>query len=278
VQDPTPWLILRSWSWQPLILLGLGLVAASYGFAFYHFRRHGWLARLAQRGLIRRRHPWYFAAGMAVLSIALLSPLDALADLLFMMHMVQHVLLIMVAPPLILLGLPAPILRWLILEIKLRKVLDGLTSPLLAYTLLNVNLLVWHVPSLYESALHNGFIHDLEHALFFYTALFFWWRVIEPSGGWFPFWPWPPAKWIYLMIAAPPSYVLGSILWASSRPLYPFYTQVPRLWGLTALWDQRYGGMLMWVQGWMYIMASMLVFFIWYDPEAEPGELAGEDR
>ena len=82
-------------------------------------------------------------------------------------------------------------------------------------------------------------------------------------------WSWPSAKWIYLMVAVPPSYMLGSILWASSSVWYPFYSQAPRLWGLTVLWDQWYGGMLMWVQGWMFVMASMMVLFLGHDPEKE---------
>jgi cytochrome c oxidase assembly factor CtaG len=269
VQDPTLSLILRSWSWDPLILVGLGSVAAGYAYAFYYFWRHGWLERLLQRGLIRRRQPWYFAAGLATIFIALLSPIDVLAEMLFLMHMVQHLLLMMVAAPLILLGLPSPLLRWLILELKLRGLLAGLTFPLTAYALLILNFLGWHIPALYEAALRNDFIHNLQHALFFYTALFFSWRVIDPTDGWFPLWNWPPAKWVYLLVAAPPSYVLGSVLWASSSVWYPFYLEVPRLWGLSALADQRYAGMFMWIQGWMYVMASMLVFFIWYHPEQE---------
>jgi putative membrane protein len=271
MQDPTFSLILRSWSWQPLILVGLGSVAAGYAYAFYYFRQHGWLKRLVRRGLVKWSHPCYFAAGLAALFIALLSPVDVLANLLFVAHMVQHILLIMVAPPLLLLGLPAPLIRWLILEIKLKSVLAWLTNPAVAYVLATANLLIWHLPPLYDAALRNDLIHDLEHALFFYLALFAWWRIFDPTGGWFPHWRWPPARWIYLILGAPPSYVLGSILWGSSQVFYPYYNEVPRLWGLSALADQRYGGMLMWLQGWMYIMASMIVFFLWYDPEKEQG-------
>lgn len=269
MQESTVLLILRSWSWQPLVLLGLSSVAVGYAYAFYYFRQHGWLGRLVERGLVRVSHPWYFGAGLATLFIALLSPIDVLADLLFSMHMLQHILLMMIAPPLLLLGLPRPLSRWLIWKTKLRSFLAGVTHPLAAYILLNVNFLAWHVPTLYEAALRNPLIHDLEHALFFYTALFFWWRVIDPTGGWFSLWNWPPAKWVYLIVAAPPSYVLGAILWTSSHVWYPFYTQAPRLWGLSALADQRQGGMLMWIQGWMYIMASVIVLFLWYDPEKE---------
>lgn len=265
----TLWLLLRSWSWQPLILLGLGTAAIGYAYAFYYFHSHGWLPRLARRGLVRRRHPWLFAAGLAALFIALLSPIDALSDFLLLAHMVQHVLLLMVAPPLILLGLPIPMIRWLVLESRLRGTLERLTNPLVAYALFNINLLLWHIPVLYQAALRNTLIHDLEHALFFYTALLFWWRVLDPTGGWFPLWEWQPARWFYLIVAAPPSYILGSLLWASGRIFYPYYTQVPRLWDITTLADQQYAGLVMWAQGWMFIMASMIVFFSWYNPEVE---------
>ncbi|MCI0398771.1 MAG: cytochrome c oxidase assembly protein [Chloroflexi bacterium] len=269
LEDPTLFAVLRSWSWEPVILLGLGLAAAGYIYAFHHFRSHGWLPRLAQRGLVQRRHPWFFAAGLLALFLALLSPIDVLAGLLFWVHMVQHILLIMVAPPLILLGLPPPLIRWLILETKLRGVLNWLTSPLVAFALYNTNLLAWHLPALYQAALANELIHALEHAFFFYTALFYWWRLFDPTHGWFPIWPWPPAKWLYLMVAAPPSYILGSILWGYNRVVYPYYELVPRLWGVTALADQHYAGLLMWAHGWMFFMASMIAFFAWYRPEVE---------
>jgi cytochrome c oxidase assembly factor CtaG len=267
--DLTLSLILRSWSWDPLILVTLGSIAAGYGYAFYYFGQQGWLARLRQRGLVKRSHPIYFGAGLVTLYIALLSPLDLLANLLFSAHMTQHILMMMVVPPLLLLGLPMPLVRWLIVEIRLRTVLNWLTYPLTAYALVTINFLIWHIPALYEAALRNQLIHDLEHALFFYTALFYWWRVIDPTQGWFSLWPWPPAKWLYLIIAAPPSYVLGSVLWGSSAIWYPYYTEVPRVWEITPLWDQRYAGMLMWLQGWMHFMASMIVFFKWYDPQQE---------
>ena len=269
MNDPMLSSILRSWSWQPLILVGLGTAALGYAYAFYYFWQHGWLGRLTRRDLIKRSQPWYFAAGLFTIFIALLSPIDALADMLFMMHMVQHILLMMIAPPLLLLGLPVPLIRWLIHETKLKGLLAALTFPLVAYALLTLNFLAWHIPALYEAALRNEIIHDLEHALFFYTALFYWWRIIDPTGGWFSLWQWPPAKWVYLLVAAPPSYILGSVLWGSSSIWYPFYSEVPRLWGLSTLADQRYAGMLMWIQGWMFVMVSMLVFFIWYNPEQE---------
>lgn len=94
-----------------------------------------------------------------------------------------------------------------------REILGRISDPLVGYLAFNANLLLWHVPGLYELALRNEWIHALQHALFFYTALLFWWRVIDPTHGWYPMWRWPPATWVYLLVAAPPSYALGTILW-----------------------------------------------------------------
>ena len=252
-----------------MILLGLALAVGGYAYAFYYFQNHGWLVRVSRRGLIRKSHPLSFAAAIAVLYLALSYPIDSLAEQLFLMHMVQHILLMFVAPLLILFGLPSPILRWLIQETGLRGILAWLTHPLNAYTLFNANLLLWHIPSFYQAALYNSFVHNLQHALFFYSGLFFYWRVVDPTHGWYPLWEWPPAKWIYLLVAAPPSYVLGSILWATDVVFYPYYMQVPRLWNLSVLEDQSFGGMIMWVQGWMFVMASVIVFYLRYEPESE---------
>lgn len=258
------------WNWDPIILLGLAIATLGYFYGFYELRRRGQLSGLVRRGLIEKRHPLYFAGGLLTLCIALITPLDGLAGILFSVHMVQHVVLIMIAPPLLLLGIPAPLMRLLLLDLKIRDLLERLTNPVVAYILYNANLLLWHVPIAYEAALRNEIIHDVEHALFFYTAILFWWRVIDPTDGWLPLSNWTPAKWIYLLLAAPPSYFLGSVLWTSNSILYPSYAALSRLWGISALQDQQYGGLIMWFQGWMFSMISIGLFFMWYQPKAQP--------
>ena len=269
MQNATLLTILSSWSWNPIILAGLLLAAASYAYGFYHFHKHGQLANLYRRGLVKKQHPWLFGLGLFTLFIALQSPIDTLSGFLFSLHMVQHILLIMVAPPLILLGLPMPFLRWGLVKMGIRTILEWFTNPLAAFLLYNLNLFLWHIPALYQAALQNELVHSLEHATFFYTAVLFWWRLIDPTRNWFPLWQSTQAKWFYLIIAAPPSYILGSIFWASNEVIYPYYNHVPRLWHFTALADQQLAGMLMWAQGWMFFMLSMVVFFLWYDPKME---------
>ena len=254
-------------------MIALLLAAGGYIYAFYHFHQMGWLARLVRRGLIRRWQPLCFALGIAVIGAALFSQIHDLAEEYLYWHMIQHVLL-MVAPLLILFGLPSPVVRWLLIKANLKGVLAGLTHPLTAYLLFNINLLAWHIPTFYQATLTNELVHDFQHALFFYTSLFYYWRLVDPTHGWHPFWDWTPSRWLYLMVAAPPSYILGSVLWASSTVFYPHYAyaQYLRPPGLTALQDQSYAGLIMWLQGWMFVMASMFVFFLHYEPGLEQAQ------
>ncbi len=244
-----------------LMILGGGLL---YAYSFYDLYQHGALSSLWRRGLIRGYHVLLFVAGLVTLAIALLSPFDGQADVRFSAHMVQHILLAMVGPPLLLLGTPSPIARAALIRPRLRAFVDRLTDPLIGFTAFFLSLYVWHIPAVYEIALDKEFVHALQHASFFYAGLLFWWRIIDPTHGWFSFWDWPPAKWVYLLVAAPASYVLGPCLWGSDRILYPHYA------GIGALADQRLGGSLIWIQGWMFLMVSMLVFFRSYHPEQEP--------
>lgn len=269
VQDPTLSLILRSWSWQPAILLSLGLVAASYAYGFTYLRRRGWLERMQRQGLIKRSHPWYFGAGLATLGLALLSPIDTLSNVLFLMHMTQHILLVMVAAPLILLGLPAPFLRLLIRTSRLERVVAWLTHPIVAFTLYNVTLVVWHVPALYDAALRNEVIHDLEHALFFYTAVLSWWPLLSPLPE-MPRLSYP-AQMLYIFLIAIPGGILGALIVFAGDVLYPTYALAPRLWGLSALADQQAAALVMMIPGKaIYLIALTIIFFMWFNQEDEP--------
>jgi putative membrane protein len=268
MNDPTLSLIFRSWAWQPAIVLGLGLVAAGYGYVFYYLWQRNRLKGMFERGELRRSQPWYFAAGLVTLFIALVSPIDVLSDSLFSAHMVQHMLKIMVAAPLILLGLPAFFFQPFRQYGRLNTVLAGLTHPASAFILFNLTLLGWHLPVLYEATLSNSLIHDLEHALFFYTALLSWWPLLSP----FPELPRLsyPAQMLYIFLMAIPAGLLSAVLVFSSQPFYPAYAAVPRLWGLTALADQQIGGLIMMIPGKaIYLIALTVVFFIWFNQDEE---------
>jgi len=163
-----------------LIAIGLLAAAGSYAAAFIDLRRHNRLAGLRSRALIRDFHPVLFGVGLAAIAIALLSPLDALAGVRFSAHMVQHLAVTLVVPPLLLLGTPAWLLEPWFRSSRAVSVGRFLTRPLAAYALFNVPFTLVHLPALYELMLRNTAAHLLSHGVFLLTALLLWWPVLGP--------------------------------------------------------------------------------------------------
>ncbi len=201
-----------------------------------------------------------FLAGLAVIIIAIASPLDAFASLLLVAHMIQHLLLLMVAPPLILYGAPyLPILRGLpsralkygagpfLASPGWQKFGRWLTHPLVCWLAFTITSLTWHVPKLYELALGSPFWHEAEHLCFLVAALLFWWPVIEPwpSRAAWPRWAMIP----YLFLADFQNTALAAFLIFCERVVYPSYAVAPRLLDLSPLEDQAAAGAVMWVPG-----------------------------
>jgi len=201
-----------------------------------------------------------FLAGLVSFWFAVNSPLDALSGLLLSAHMVQHILLLMVAPPLLLFGSPvlpllrglprslardgiAPFLHWM----PLRKMAHLLTAPAACWILMTSTLCGWHIPAAFELALRSSGWHKVEHVCFVSAALLFWWPVVRP----FPYRPrWP--LWsipFYLLGADLVNTALSAILTFSDHVLYPTYAHVPQLFAATALSDQATAGVIMWVPG-----------------------------
>jgi cytochrome c oxidase assembly factor CtaG len=201
-----------------------------------------------------------FQAGLLTLFLALASPLDVLADLLLQVHMIQHLVLMMVVPPLIWLGAPVlPLLRGLPRSVLqqglgpflawpvLQRLGHFLAHPVVCWLAFAVSTIAWHLPGLYERALRSLSWHEAQHVCFLSTALLFWWPVIQP-------WPsrpqWP--RWAlipYLLLADIQNTALSAFLIFSERVLYPTYATVPRLWGISVLDDQAAAGAIMWVPG-----------------------------
>ena len=186
--------------------------------------------------------------------------------------MIQHLLLMMVVPPLLLLGapllpllrgLPRPVLQGLgpfFASTVLQRLGHFLTHPLVGLLAFTVSNVAWHVPSLYELALRSEFWHDVQHVFFLSTGLLFWWPVVQP-------WPsrlrWPRWTMIpYLLFADIQNTALSAFLIFSERVLYPTYAAVPRLWGITALDDQAAAGAIMWVPGSVIFLIPVAVLAI----------------
>jgi putative membrane protein len=227
-------------------------------------RRYGWAGSVS---------PWRITAFVGALGITFATVNGPLHDLsersLVSAHMVQHLLLTLVIPPLLLAGIPGWLVRPLLRIPAFRRVGRQLTRPVLALSIYSVVLAAWHLPGPYEWALRHHDAHILEHLLFMAGALLLWWPVLSPL----PEWPRlrPPAQLLYLFVAGIPMVPVAAFITLADEVLYPFYGQAPWQWGLSPLADQRLGGVIMWVGGPLaFLIAMTIVYFQWVGEEEEP--------
>jgi len=258
--------VLSSWSIPPWATFGLLLAAAIY--------LRGWRGLRALRStLFPSWRLGCFLTGLALLWSAIASPLDAFGSLVLTAHMVQHLLLMVVAPPLILLGSPAipllrglprwaardalgPFLNWPLLE----RLGQALTHPAFCWVAMAVAMLGWHVPAAYELALRSPGWHQVEHACFFITSLLFWWPVIQPWPS-APQWP----RWfipLYLLLGDVVNTILSGFLCFSNRVLYPTYSAAPQVSSLTPLDDQVAAGAIMWFVGSLAFLGPAVILTV----------------
>jgi cytochrome c oxidase assembly factor CtaG len=244
---------LYSWPFDPLLIVTLALSGIVY--------LRGWLA-LRGRNVAR----WHggrlvaFLAGLAAIYLALASPIEPFSYFFLQIHMVQHLLLMMAAPPLLWLGEPLfPMLRGLPAPIRiywvapcfrvswLRRLMRKLAHPVTAWVLYVAATWLWHVPRFYDFAIRNNGWHWVQHLTFLCTALLFWYPVVRPYPS-RPRW----SLWLlfpYLILADLQNTVLSALLTFSDRVVYRYYAEIPRLNGISALDDQATAGVLMWVPG-----------------------------
>jgi cytochrome c oxidase assembly factor CtaG len=248
-----------------------------------------WVGGLGWRSRPARRDAWCtasFVGGLVTIVLALDSPIDAYADQLFWVHMLQHVLLLTVAPPLILLGRPWPRM-WRALPLRMRTTvgrsiaragwtapLRGLARPLPAWVLFNATVVLWHIPAAYNATLSNQTIHNCEHAMFFFTGLLFWARVVDP-GPLRPRLEWP-ARVAYVVGGMVVGWILAITLVLVPHPLYAHYAALAvRPGGISALTDQQIAGGVMWVLGSISFTVAMLIgFYRWLEPDNQPAAAA----
>jgi putative membrane protein len=263
--------LLRTWSVPviPLICLVTGL--ASY-------LRGWWVARLTREHELPLWRACCFACGVAALWIAVASPIDAMDDYLLTAHMIQHFILMSIAPPLIALGAPVvPMLRGLprpaIVALRplfradwLRAVGRALMHPVTAWVAMNVAYAGWHVPAMFELTFRSERIHDFEHLCFFATSLLFWWVVIQPwpARGRWPRWAFIP----YLLTADIVNTALSATLAFAGKVLYSSYAEAPRICFLSPLKDQIAAGSEMWVLNSVVMLAPAVVIAL---QELSPG-------
>jgi putative membrane protein len=245
-----------TWNWEPGLLVGLAGQIVAY--------------LLCTLGPLRRFFPGsgppsalevqLFVLGWLSLFTALVSPIDTLSNYSLTMHMVQHILLTLIAPPLMLLGTPS----WLFQPIArvpfALTVGRFVTNPVFVFFLFNAVFLGWHVPAYYNAALTFLPLHILEHIMFFGAATLSWWPIFSPMAE-LPR-AHPLAQTAFLFFQALPATILGALIAFASEPLYPHYTTVPNPFGLSVLDDQQLAGLIMWVPASLVYFAVLTIVFI----------------
>jgi putative membrane protein len=260
-----------AWTWEPLVVAGLAFAALVYVAGLYRLWRRAGIGhgvRVWQAGA--------FGLSLLAFVIALVSPLDALSGALFSAHMTQHMVLMLLAAPLLALSaIPTVALwalprgwahavgRWWGRSAVVRPIWRAASQPIAAWVIAAVTLWVWHVPSLYQAALHSEVVHGLEHVSFVLTTVLFWQVLIRPAGlrqaayG---------AGVLYLFTSALQAGALGALLTFAGQPWYPEYVASAAAWGLTPLADQQLAGLIMWLPGGvLYTVVAALLFVVWLE-------------
>jgi putative membrane protein len=207
-----------------------------------------------------------FAGAVVLFAVALSPLLEDRAEELFVFHMVQHVLLGDLAPLLFVLGLTGPLLRPL-LALRPVAALKGLAHPLVALPLWTLNLYLWHVPYLYESALSNDAVHALEHLSFFTAGALMWAAVVEVLPG--PAWFGTAAKLGYVVVVRLLETVLGNVFLWAGEPIYDVYADSSELYGLSPERDQALAGTVMMIEGSLVTIGAIAWLFLRWGAESE---------
>ena len=249
-EPPTLVNLALSWSFEPALVLPLVLTA------WLWIRAVRQVNRAHPANPVPRRRSVFFLAGLAAIAIALQSGIERYDTTLFSIHMVQHILLTLVAAPLIALGAPVTLLlrvaspavrRHWILPVLHSRVLRIVSFPVVAWVALAAVMWGTHFSALFDVALENRFVHDLEHVLYLVAALLFWWPAVglDPS-------PWRlshPVRAFYVFLQMPQNTLLAVVILNAAAPLYLHYATLIRPWGPSALLDQQMAGGIMWLAG-----------------------------
>ncbi len=253
-------LVLGGFEVHPSVLIGCALLAAAYAYAVGPgARRWGWHEVKAERW-----RSWSWGLGLAVTFLSLDGPLHELSDeYLFSAHMTQHLLLMLIMPPLLIFGLPPTLIRRTLRDRRVLAVGRALTHPVVAFVAYNLVFIGWHFPAAYNTALEHHPLHIVQHLMFISVAVMMWWPVIAPVPELERI-PDGPVLMMYVFAFGIPSTILSAFITMSEGLFYPFYAAAPRVTSLTPLQDQRLGGLLMWIPGMLiFWLAISAVWFRW---------------
>ncbi len=256
---PTLANLLLGWRFDPVVAFGLVLAGVA------------WVLLVARVG---RMHPTYpvplrrtaaFLGGLAAIAFALLSGIERYDTTLFSVHMVQHLLLMLGAAPLIALSAPvtqllraaSPAWRRRLIGVLHSGPVAALGHPVVAWVTFTLVLWVSHFSPLFDAALENALVHDAEHIAFLGAGLLFWWPVVaaDPARRRLTY----PVRALYLLLQMPPSSFLGMLITFANAPLYPHYATLGSPYGIDALADQQVAGGIMWLAGDVVFIAAILI-------------------
>jgi putative membrane protein len=242
----------------------VGIVALG---ALYH-----WAGARAPGGppSAARRVSYY--AALATLFLSLNGPLHDLSDTyLFSAHMVQHLVLTLLVPPLMIYGVTGDLLRPLLRPRAVRAVAERVTRPGACFMIFNVVLAAWHLPPLYNLALAHHPVHIAQHLTFLAASVLMWWPITSPLRE-LPRLSYP-GQMLYCFLMVVPMSVVSIYITMADRVLYPAYAVAPRVLGISPIDDQKYGGLIMWIPGGMFFYGVMtVVFFKWAARQGEDAD------
>lgn len=258
----------NEWRVYPSFMAGWLLLGGAYFLLIGPLRHRFPGSRPASPGQVAS-----FSFAWAAMFLALQGPMHELSDyFLFSAHMVQHLVLILVMPPFLLMGIPEWMPRPALKARWIGKAARWLTLPLVAFALNNVIFLAWHFPGPYDLMMRNHDVHVTMHLMIMVTGVIMWWPVMSPL----PELPRiaPPLQMIYLFLVGIPMMISAALITFSRTPLYTWYVEAPRVFaGLDPLEDQRLGGLMMWVPGGLILwIAITAVYFRWTHREVKEDE------
>jgi putative copper resistance protein D len=270
---------LIGWSFDPLLQIPLLLAAGAYLWAVGRVDAFHPSKRVPRSRIVA------FLGGIVAIEIALQSGIEAYDTTLFSVHMVQHVLLMMVAAPLLVLGAPITLLlrvasreqrRRYILPLLHSRVVRSISYPVVAWLLFAGVMWGTHFSAIFDASLENPLVHDLEHLLYLGVALLFWWPAVgvDPTPWRMPY----PARILYLFLQMPQNTFLALAIFSASAPLYPHYETLARSWGPTPLADQQAAGAIMWVVGDLIFLVAILGVVLAWMRDEERREERRESR
>ena len=251
-----------SWTIHWSTVIGLAALGWLYVWGARHVR-----ARAAARGEnvpeVRRSQQVSFVCGLLVIFCSLNGPLHDLSDTyLFSAHMVQHLLLSLAVPPLLIVGTPGWLLRPFLRNAKIATVARAVTPPVRCFVIFNVVISLWHLPPLYNTAMAYHPIHIVQHLTFMIASVLMWWPFLSPLPE-LPRLSYP-GQMLYCFLMVIPMSIISIYIAMADHVLYPAYSIAPRVWDISPLSDQQIGGLIMWIPGGLLFYVVMtFVFFKW---------------